>query len=100
MPHSKYLIIGGGMTADSAVQGIRRVDPEGSVGIINAEPHLPYNRPPLTKGLWKGDPVESIWRNTEGQGVDVHLGREAKQLDAKNKRVTDDQGAVYTFDKL
>ncbi len=100
MPHWKYLIIGGGMTADAAAHGIRRIDPNGTIGIIGMESHLPYNRPPLTKGLWKGDPVESIWRKTEGPGVDVLLGREAKQLDSKGKRVTDQQGAVYTFDKL
>ncbi|MGH9395888.1 MAG: NAD(P)/FAD-dependent oxidoreductase [Terriglobia bacterium] len=100
MPHSKYLIVGGGMTADSAVQGIRQVDPSGSIGLISAEPHAPYNRPPLSKGLWKGDPVESVWRKPQGPGVALHLGREAKQLHAKDRRVTDDQGTVYTFDKL
>jgi 3-phenylpropionate/trans-cinnamate dioxygenase ferredoxin reductase component len=100
MPHTKYLIIGGGMTADSAVQGIRQADASGNIGVIGAELHPPYNRPPLSKGLWKGDPVESIWRKAESSGVEVHLGREAKHLDAKNKRVNDDQGTIHTFDKL
>jgi len=100
MPAYKYLLIGGGMTADAAVQGIRAVDPNGSIGLLSAESHRPYNRPPLSKGLWKGDPVESIWRKTEATGVELHLGREAKQLSAKDKKVLDDRGTVYTFDKL
>ena len=100
MPHTKYLILGGGMTADSAVQGIRQADTSGSIGIISAESYPPYNRPPLSKGLWKGDPVESIWRKTGGPGVELHLGHMAKQLDARNKQVMDGQGAVHTFDKL
>ncbi len=100
MPAYKYLLIGGGMTADAAVQGIRAVDPNGSIGLLSAESHRPYNRPPLSKGLWKGDPLESIWRKTEAAGVELHLGREAKQLSAKDKKVLDDRGTVYTFDKL
>ncbi|MGH9328662.1 MAG: NAD(P)/FAD-dependent oxidoreductase [Terriglobia bacterium] len=96
----KYLIIGGGMTADSAVRGIRKIDSGGTIGVISAESHAPYNRPPLSKGLWKGDPVESVWRKTQGPGVELHLSRKATQLDPKAKRVTDDHGTVYTFDKL
>jgi NADPH-dependent 2,4-dienoyl-CoA reductase/sulfur reductase-like enzyme len=100
MPHYKYLIVGGGMTADAAIGGIREVDPSGLVGLIGAEPHPAYDRPPLSKGLWKEKPLESIWRKSDRQGIDIHLGRQATALDAPNKRVTDDQGTVYTYDKL
>ena len=100
MPNYTYLIVGGGMTADAAIGGIREVDPSGSVGLIGADSHPPYDRPPLSKGLWKGKPLESIWRKTDRQGVTLHLGRQARTLDPPNKRVTDDQGTVYTFDKL
>jgi NADPH-dependent 2,4-dienoyl-CoA reductase/sulfur reductase-like enzyme len=96
----KYLIVGGGMTADAAAQGIREVDTEGSIGLISAEHNPPYNRPPLTKGLWKGKPFESIWRGTEERGVELHLGRRIESLDLKNKRASDDRGNEYTFDKL
>lgn len=95
-----YLIIGGGMTADSAVRGIRQVAPQGSIGLIGAEPDPPYNRPPLTKALWKGKSLERIWRKTDSQAVELHLGRKVQLLDPKNKRVTDDHGTEYTFDKL
>jgi len=100
MPQFKYLIIGGGMTADAAVRGIREIDASGSIALISKEPDPPYNRPPLSKGLWKGKPFESIWRKTEEKGVTLLLGRTAHALDPRNKRVTDEQGTVYTFDKL
>src|SRR5262249_11616055 len=96
MPNYMYLIVGGGMTADAAVHGIREVDRDGSVGLLSAEVHTPYDRPPLSKKLWKGKPLESIWRQTESQGVTLHLGRTARRLEPQKKRVTDDQGTVYT----
>jgi NADPH-dependent 2,4-dienoyl-CoA reductase/sulfur reductase-like enzyme len=100
MPHYKYMIIGGGMTADSAAKAIREIDSHGSIGLISAESFPPYNRPPLSKKLWKGKPLESIWRKTENLGVELNLGREIKSIDPKNKTTVDDQGQVYTFEKL
>ncbi len=100
MPDYKYLIVGGGMAADAAVQGIRQVDAGGSIGLISADADPPYNRPPLTKGLWKGDSFESIWRGTEKHNVDLHLGRKVVNLRAAENTVSDDKGAAYTYQKL
>jgi NADPH-dependent 2,4-dienoyl-CoA reductase/sulfur reductase-like enzyme len=100
MPDYRYLIIGGGMTADAAARGIRELDGTGSIGIISAEVDSPYARPPLTKALWKGDPVESVWRNTADVRVFIELGRRASQLDLERRTVTDDQGAEYTYGSL
>jgi len=99
-PRYSYLIIGGGMTADAAVAGIREADAAGTIGLISAEPHPPYNRPPLSKGLWKGEAEESIWRTAAKAGAELHLGRRAIALDPARHAVTDDQGVVYSFDKL
>jgi 3-phenylpropionate/trans-cinnamate dioxygenase ferredoxin reductase component len=98
--HYKYLIIGGGMTADAAVRGIRQLDGEGSIGLIGEEPYPPYDRPPLSKGLWRGDSIEDIWRNMKEQGVEVHLGLRAQTLEPQNRRLTDERGEVYTFEEL
>lgn len=95
-----YLIIGGGMTADAAARGIRELDTKHTIGIISADPHPPYNRPPLTKGLWKGEAAESVWRNTYDTGAHLHLGRRVVQLEAALKRVTDDQGDAYGYHRL
>jgi 3-phenylpropionate/trans-cinnamate dioxygenase ferredoxin reductase subunit len=100
MPTYKYLIIGGGMTADAAVTGIRSLDPDGSIGLISDEDSPPYNRPPLSKKLWKGMQIEKIWRKAADSNAALHLRRKAVALDPGAKRVQDDQGTVYTYDKL
>ena len=92
MAEYQYLIIGGGMTADAAVKGIREIDTVGSIGLISAETAPPYNRPPLTKGLWKGDDENGIWRHPQEAGVDLNLGHTVKALDRVAKQVTDDRG--------
>jgi 3-phenylpropionate/trans-cinnamate dioxygenase ferredoxin reductase component len=100
MPHYPYLIVGGGMTAAAAIHGIREIDPTGAIGLIGLDSHPPYQRPLLSKGLWKGKPLERVWIDVASQDVDLHLGRTAQTLDPALKRVTDDQGTIYTFDKL
>lgn len=100
MSQSKYLIIGAGMTADAAVRGIRRTDPDGSIALVGAELVPPYNRPPLSKDLWKGKPLENIWRKTKELGVELHLGRIIRSLDPLAKHATDDSGSEYDYDKL
>src|SRR5215467_12276380 len=100
MRNYKYLIVGGGMTADAAVSGIRELDSKGSLAVISAESDPPYDRPPLSKKLWKGQSLDSIWRPTQKYNVDLHLGRTVKAIDAQLKTVTDDQREVYSFDKL
>jgi 3-phenylpropionate/trans-cinnamate dioxygenase ferredoxin reductase component len=100
MPSYQYLIVGGGMAADAAVEGIRRVDPDSSIGVIGAEVHRPYDRPPLTKGLWKGKPFKSIWRNCAVEEATLHLGRSARILDPAEKCVSDDHGNLYFYEKL
>jgi len=50
----RYIVVGGGLTAASAVKGIRELDPDGTLLMLAAEHHPPYHRPPLSKGLWLG----------------------------------------------
>lgn len=100
MKHYRYLIIGGGMTAAAAMQGIREMDAAGSIGLLSSDIHPPYNRPPLSKKLWTGKTtLAKIMRKTPEQS-DLHLGRSAQSLDLAGKQVTDDQGEAYTYEKL
>ncbi len=100
MTEYKYLIVGGGMASDAAVRGIREIDPDGSLGLIGEETDPPYNRPPLSKGLWKGKSFDNIWRKTENLPVTLHLGRKVVSLNAGEHAVRDDQGHVYSGEKL
>src|SRR5512143_1315120 len=95
----KYLIVGGGMTADAAAGGIREVDPEGPIVMVSGESDPPYNRPPLSKGLWKGDSLDGIWRKG-GLGALLRLGRTIETLDLKGRSATDEKGEIYHFEKL
>src|SRR3989454_4952549 len=89
------------MTADAAARAIRESDPSGSLGIISADPHPPYNRPPLSKGLWKGDdPEKTVWRGTDRIGAELRLGRRATAINTKQKTVTDDRGNILSYEKL
>jgi 3-phenylpropionate/trans-cinnamate dioxygenase ferredoxin reductase subunit len=100
MVNCRYLIVGGGMTADAACKGIRSVDTDGPIVLVGAEPHPPYARPPLSKGLWQGKPEDSIWRGTEEQGVDLRLGRKVVSLDLAEQQATDDRGERYPYDRV
>jgi 3-phenylpropionate/trans-cinnamate dioxygenase ferredoxin reductase subunit len=80
--------------------------------VISAEADPPYNRPPLSKGLWKRQKIKHIWRHTEELNVDLHLGLIAQPLDAERKRVvtqlpdeeriqaTDNPEIIFTYDRL
>lgn len=100
MRSTSYLIVGGGLTADSACRGIRERDPDGSILVVGDEPHPPYLRPPLSKALWKGDDESTIWRGTEELGVELRLGRRVVTLDLDAHTVTDDGGESYSFERL
>jgi 3-phenylpropionate/trans-cinnamate dioxygenase ferredoxin reductase subunit len=100
MPAYQYLIVGGGMAADAAARGIRQVDPDGSIGLISREPDPPYNRPPLSKGLWKRTPLSRIWRRTDALGVELHLNRTVVDLNPLRRSLVDDLGQEYTYERL
>ena len=100
MKHYQYLIIGGGLAGDAAARGIRELDAKGSIGMFSTELNAPYTRPELSKGLWKGHPLEKVWRGTKDLGVELLLGRKVIHLDPLEKYVRDEQGDEYTFGKL
>lgn len=96
-----FLIVGGGMTADAAAKAIRAVDTHARIGIVGDEAHAPYERPPLSKALWKGDKgVESVDLGTAKSAVDLHLGRRVVALDRAAHVARDDRGDSYRYRKL
>ena len=100
-----YIIAGGGLAGASAVEGIRERDAKGSMLLIGEERHLPYNRPPLTKGLWTGKKkVEDIFVQKADfysrQNVEIRRGTKVVSIDSEAMSVTDNAGTVYGFEKL
>jgi 3-phenylpropionate/trans-cinnamate dioxygenase ferredoxin reductase component len=100
MAEYRYLVVGGGMTADAAVRGIRDHDAEGAIGLFGEEPFEPYARPPLTKALWKGKEESSVWRGTPELGVEIHTGRAIASLDLDGRTVADAFGETHSYEKL
>jgi 3-phenylpropionate/trans-cinnamate dioxygenase ferredoxin reductase component len=95
-----YLIVGAGMTADAAAHGIRERDSAGSIGILGAESHPPYDRPPLSKKAWTGKPLDAIWRKTQETGAELILDTRAVAGDLSSHTITDAAGTTYRYRKL
>ena len=101
----RYLIIGGGLAAARAVEGIREHDREGAITVVSAEDHLPYERPPLSKDvlLGKAD-VATAYPHPEGwyreQGVTLHLGQPATSVSSDQRTVTLADGTELGWDRL
>ncbi len=101
----KYIIVGGGLAGASAIDGIRSRDDSGSIALFCKENRLPYDRPPLSKGLWFGKttfdqlPIhpESFYSSSN---VHAYLGTEIGEIDAKKNQVVDSEGLRYGYDKL
>jgi len=87
------------MAADSALKGIKMSDPTAKVGLVSEEIDKPYNRPPLSKSLWDGSPLEEIWRPNRGEQVTLHLGRRVLSIDPKTKIARDHLGELYSFER-
>jgi len=100
-----YIVIGAGLAGAHAVDGIREIDKEGSVLLIGNEKSLPYDRPPLTKGLWTGKKkVEKIFLHDQAYydsiGVEVKLKTRAMNVDPLQRKITTVDGAQYLYGKL
>src|SRR5215213_649259 len=63
-PSSDVVVVGAGLCAAFAAQTLREEGFAGSVVLLGAEPHRPYERPPLSKGYLQG--------STEREKVFVH----------------------------
>ncbi|MEW9625705.1 NAD(P)/FAD-dependent oxidoreductase [Rhodanobacter geophilus] len=96
-----YLIVGAGMAADAAAKAIREVDAAADVGMVGEESAPPYQRPPLSKALWKGDKTPAdIDLGTVASGAKLHAGRRIVALDCAAHVARDAQGDSYRYRRL
>ena len=100
----RYIIIGGGIAGVSCVEGIRSVDPEGTITLISAEAHSNYGRPLISYYLeGKTDAARMSYRGAdfyEKNGVRVLHGVSAQRIDADARRVVLSDAAVLEYDAL
>lgn len=86
---TKYLIIGGGLAAASAIEQLLQADPgaRGAITMVTAESGVPYHRPPLSKGylLGRESRTETLVKPEEfytDNGVRVLYRRKARLIDS------------------
>lgn len=101
----RYLIVGGGLAAARAAEGIREVDPDGEITIVGAEDRLPYERPPLSKGILLGsdEPDTAFTHPAEWYDehhITVRTGETVEAVDTAAHTVTLVGGEQLGWDRL
>jgi 3-phenylpropionate/trans-cinnamate dioxygenase ferredoxin reductase component len=102
---STILIIGGGQAGAQAIDTLRREGFGGRLVMVADEPHLPYQRPPLSKQFLAGDmAAERLpFRHQpfyDQHRVELKLGIKAARIDAAGHRATLADGQAYDYDRL
>lgn len=100
-----FVIAGAGLTGAKAAETLRAEGFDGRVVLVGAEPDLPYERPPLSKGYLLGqDDRASVFVHDEkwyaGQGIEVLTGRRVTALDRAAHEVELDGGDRLGYAKL
>lgn len=100
-----FIIVGGGQSAAQAAATLRQKNFAGRITIVGEEPHLPYQRPPLSKKFLAGEleaerlmiRPENFYADAE---VDVRLGVRVAELNVDKKRVLLNDDSELHFDGL
>jgi 3-phenylpropionate/trans-cinnamate dioxygenase ferredoxin reductase component len=102
---STVLVVGASLAGWRAVETLRTEGFEGKISLIGEEPHLPYDRPPLSKQVLAGTwpPEKAVLadkkRSSEHRVHEV-LGRRAVGLDSEAREVELDDGSVLRGDGI
>lgn len=98
------VVIGAGQAGGRAVEAMRAAGFEGNIDLVGAEPHLPYERPPLSKELLAGQDIPfQVMFPAEWfaeRNIALHLGRCAVEIDRKSSHVRLDDGTHLPYDRL
>lgn len=99
MQEFDYVIVGGGLTAAAAVDGIREIDEDGSIAVLTDESEPPYHRPPLSKEYLQTPeaPRDLLYVKPSGwfedqRGLTLFTKTRADRLDSERLVVTTESG--------
>jgi 3-phenylpropionate/trans-cinnamate dioxygenase ferredoxin reductase component len=100
-----FAVVGANLAGGHAAHQLRRDGFDGRIVLIGAEPHLPYERPPLSKDILTGtaDPEQAaIWteRDFADAGIELALGIRVTALDPRGRALALDDGRSLTVDKV
>lgn len=101
----RCLIVGAGQAAAAAIRAMRAAGYEGAVDLVGAERHLPYERPPLSKGVLLGHTRPDACArlrsaDLEDLRVTAHLDRRVSAIDAQARIATLDDGRTLAYSAL
>jgi 3-phenylpropionate/trans-cinnamate dioxygenase ferredoxin reductase subunit len=97
----RIVVVGGGLAATRTIGELRRLGATGHITLVGAEEHLPYDRPPLTKGVLRGERDDTSLRDDwPTLDVDLRLGRRAVALHGDRSAVLLDDGGEVAYDAL
>jgi 3-phenylpropionate/trans-cinnamate dioxygenase ferredoxin reductase subunit len=93
----EFVIVGGGVAAAKAAEGVRAAGGQGTAVVLTAEPELPYERPPLSKEFLRGEAGREKTRTHDeawyrDHDVEVLLATRASTLDPATRTVTTEVG--------
>ena len=99
------VIVGGGHAAGQAAASLRQEGYAGRVVVIGEEPHIPYQRPPLSKQYLAGEyGLERVYLRPakfyESKNIEVRYGVRVQSIDAKAQTVACADGETVAYDKL
>ncbi|KQX69388.1 NAD(P)/FAD-dependent oxidoreductase [Angustibacter sp. Root456] len=99
------VVVGGGLAGGKTVEALRDNGYQGPVTLLAAEPHLPYERPPLSKGFLAGDDErDSVFVHDEqwyaDHQVTLRLGESVTAVDTAAHEVETSSGERLAYDRL
>lgn len=91
----RVVVVGAGMAGVQTAVALREQGFDGTVTLIGAEPHQPYDRPPLSKAVLLGNAEGSAFDvDFEGLGIELVLGREVSGLRPADHELDTEAGPV------
>jgi len=102
MTARRLVVAGSSLAGLRAAEAARKLGFDGTITMIGAEPGLPYDRPPLSKGFLAAEPAPTTFRDQEALRrleIDLHAGVTATGLDVAARKVSTDAG-VFGYDGL
>lgn len=101
----KVVIVGAGQAGLQTAVSLRQGGFEGSIVLLGSEPHLPYQRPPLSKQVLKGEwpPEKCLLRQQaylDEQHIDFRAKSTVASLDADAQQIILHDGRAIDYDFL
>ena len=98
------VVVGGGLCGGNAALELCRLASDVHVTLISSEAHLPYQRPPLSKGFLRGtEPFEAALvaprAEYERLGISLVLGRRVVRLDPESRQILLEGDEVVPYDR-